>query len=202
MGASITERYGTMNGSAYASPHVGWAQEQDMYDYHVTQYSYNTRITIRTDASGGTSLTVGGIAWLAQRSKRNHILINQDPNAYLSGSTSSGTEIPKGAASVTISMSLMPNTTYYVWFVNNGAWSDRSNLSAATISVTGSYGTAGTPSASDGSFGKAIPISISGHSSSARFVVKASCAGNTETLLQNSALFHKQDPGADKESDQ
>ena len=84
-------------------------------------------------------------------------------------------------------MNLLPNTTYYLWFVNNGAWSDRSDLSSATVSVSGSYGTAGRPSASDGQFGRAIPISISGHSAGARFTVKASCAGNTETLLNNSA---------------
>ena len=187
MGATLTQRYGTLDGKAYPTALVGWAYEQDPYDYHYTYYTYNSRFTIVTDAAGGASLTVGSIGWKEQRNNRNHILINQDPNAYLSGSTASGTEIPKGASSVTLSVNLLPNTTYYLWFVNNGAWSDRSDLGSATISVTGSYGTAGRPSASDGQFGRAIPISISGHSPSAKFTVKASCAGNTETLLNNSA---------------
>ena len=187
MGATLTQRYGTLDGKAYPTALVGWAWEQDPYDYHYTYYTYNSRFTIVTDAAGGASLTVGSIGWKEQRNNRNHILINQDPNAYLSGSTASGTEIPKGASSVTLSVNLLPNTTYYLWFVNNGAWSDRSDLSSATVSVSGSYGTAGRPSASDGQFGRAIPISISGHSPSAKFVVKASCAGNTETLLNNSA---------------
>ena len=187
MGATLTQRYGTLDGKAYPTALVGWAWEQDPYDYHYTYYTYNSRFTIVTDAAGGASLTVGSIGWKEQRNNRNHILINQDPNAYLSGSTASGTEIPKGANSVTLSVNLLPNTTYYLWFVNNGAWSDRSDLSSATVSVSGSYGTAGRPSASDGQFGKAIPISISGHSPSAKFTVKASCAGNTETLLNNSA---------------
>ena len=187
MGATLTQRYGTLDGKAYPTALVGWAWEQDPYDYHYTYYTYNSRFTIVTDAAGGASLTVGSIGWKEQRNNRNHILINQDPNAYLSGSTANGTEIPKGASSVTLSVNLLPNTTYYLWFVNNGAWSDRSDLSSATVSVSGSYGTAGRPSASDGQFGKAIPISISGHSPSAKFTVKASCAGNTETLLNNSA---------------
>ena len=190
MGATLKQRYGVMNnGWTYHTALVGWAFEQDPYDYHYTYYTYNSRFTIETDASGGTALTIGNIGGWEQRNKRNHILINQDPNAYLNASTSvsSGTEIPRGASSVTLSVSLMPNTTYYVWFVNNGEYADRCDLGSATISVTGSYGTAGRPSASDGQFGKAIPISISGHSPSAKFVVKASCAGNTETLLNNSA---------------
>ena len=187
MGATLTQRYGTLDGKAYPTALVGWAWEQDPYDYHYTYYTYNSRFTIVTDAAGGASLTVGSIGWKEQRNNRNHILINQDPNAYLSGSTANGTEIPKGASSVTLSVNLLPNTTYYLWFVNNGAWSDRSDLSSATVSVSGSYGTAGRPSASDGQFGRAIPISISGHSAGARFTVKASCAGNTETLLNNSA---------------
>ncbi len=187
MGATLTQRYGTLDGRAYPTALVGWAYEQDPYDYHYTYYTYNSRFTIVTDAAGGANLTVGSIGWKEQRNNRNHILINQDPNAYLSGSTSSGTEIPKGASSVTLSVNLLPNTTYYLWFVNNGAWSDRSDLSSATVSVSGSYGTAGRPSASDGQFGKAIPIRISGQASGAKFTVKASCAGNTETLLNNSA---------------
>lgn len=189
MGATLQERYGVMNnGQAYPN-HVGWAFEKDPYDYHVTYYSYNTRFKILTDAYGGTSITIGNIGWLIQRTKRNHIIINQDPNAYLDArnAVSSGTEIPSGATSVTISYSFMPNTTYYVWFVNNGQYSDRSNLGSATVSVTGSFGTAGTPSASNGTFGSAIPISISGHSSGATFVMSVTCAGNTETLLNNSA---------------
>lgn len=187
MGATLTQRYGTLDGKAYPAALVGWAYEQDPYDYHYTYYTYNSRFTIVTDDAGGASLTVGSIGWKEQRNNRNHILINQDPNAYLSGSTASGTEIPKGASSVTLSVNLLPNTTYYLWFVNNGAWSDRSDLSSATVSVSGSYGTAGTPSASDGQFGKAIPIRISGQASGAKFTVKASCAGNTETLLTSSA---------------
>lgn len=190
MGATLQERYGVMNNSTYYQyAHVGWASEQDPYDYHVTYYSYNTRFKILTDAYGGTSITIGNIGWLIQRTKRNHIIINQDPNAYLDArnAVSSGTEIPSGATSVTISYSFMPNTTYYVWFVNNGSNSDRSNLGSATVSVTGSFGTAGTPSASNGTFGSAIPISISGHSSGATFVMSVTCAGNTETLLNGAA---------------
>jgi len=186
MGATLQKRYGVMNnGAYYQDTHVGWAYETDQYDYHVTYYSYNAYIEILTDSSGGSSITINNIGWLIQRTKRNHIIINQDPNAYLDArnAVSSGTEIPSGATSVTISYSFMPNTTYYIWFVNNGSNSDRSKLGSATVSVTGSYGTAGKPSASNGSFGKAIPITISGHSSSAKFVVKVSCAGNTETLL-------------------
>lgn len=190
MGATLQERYGVMNnGVYYQYTHVGWASETDPYDYHVTYYSYNTRFTIVTDAYGGTSITINGISPMLQYNNRNHIIINQDPNAYLDArqAVPSGAEIPRDATSVTISYSFMPNTTYYVWFVNNGQYSDRSNLGSATVSVTGSFGTAGKPSASNGNFGRAIPISISGHSSGATFVMKVACAGNTETLLNGSA---------------
>lgn len=188
MGATVTDKKCTFNGSDYGRNYiVGWASEQDPYDYHVTNYYYNTRFTILTDASGGNSITISGISWSRLYNNRNHIIINQDPDAYLSGNTSSGTEIPKNATSVTISMSFMPNTTYYVWFVNNSTYSDLTNLNSAAVTVDGSYGTAGTPSASNGNFGRAIPISISGHSSSATFVMSVTCAGNTETLLNNSS---------------
>ena len=74
MGATLTQRYGTLDGKAYPTALVGWAWEQDPYDYHYTYYTYNSRFTIVTDAAGGASLTVGSIGWKEQRNNRNHIL--------------------------------------------------------------------------------------------------------------------------------
>ena len=36
MGATLTQRYGTLDGKAYPTALVGWAWEQDPYDYHYT----------------------------------------------------------------------------------------------------------------------------------------------------------------------
>ena len=79
MGATLTQRYGTLDGKAYPTALVGWAYEQDPYDYHYTYYTYNSRFTIVTDAAGGASLTVGSIGWKEQRNNRNHILRTPTP---------------------------------------------------------------------------------------------------------------------------
>ena len=63
MGATLTQRYGVMNNKiTYHTALVGWASETDPYDYHVTEYGYNSRFTIVTDAYGGTSVAISGIA--------------------------------------------------------------------------------------------------------------------------------------------
>ena len=189
MGATLKEIVTTLADSGWtvSEKRVGMWTETDPYDQHVTAYYYNTRLTILTDGSGGTSLTLSNLSPGYSYGVRDHVLITEEASSWLRGSTSSGTEIPYRATSVTVAATLKPNTTYYVWLVNNGGDSDQFLLSAVTVSVTGSYGTAGTASAPNGHFGKAIPITISGHSPSARFTLKLSCAGNTETLLQNSA---------------
>ena len=162
---------------------VGWWQETDPYDYHVTRYFYNTRLTILTDAAGGTSLTIAGLAPGYGYGARDHVLVTEDASSWLRGSTGSGTEIPARAESVTLAVKLRPNTSYYVWLVNNGSGSDQFATANVTVSVTGSYGTAGVPSADDGSFGQALPIRVSGQSAGAKLTVKVSCAGRSETLL-------------------
>ena len=185
MGATLTQIYSTFSdsGAESAARRVGMWQETDPYDYHVTRYFYNTRLTVQTDAAGGTSLTIAGLAPGYGYGARDHVLVTEDASSWLRGSTGSGTEIPARAESVTLAVKLRPNTSYYVWLVNNGSGSDQFATANVTVSVTGSYGTAGVPSADDGSFGQALPIRVSGQSAGAKLTVKVSCAGRSETLL-------------------
>ena len=72
MGATLTQIYSTFSdsGAESAARRVGMWQETDPYDYHVTRYFYNTRLTVQTDAAGGTSLSIAGLVLLIRRRKR------------------------------------------------------------------------------------------------------------------------------------
>ena len=96
---------------------------------------------------------------------------------------SPGSMVNDGAMAV----QLLPNTTYYLWIYpaesRYGVW----KITSVTVSFSGTYGTPGTPSASNGTFGSAVSISISGGTSFATYTVTTSCAGRSETLQTKSA---------------
>lgn len=87
----------------------------------------------------------------------------------------------------TINYNFLPNTEYVVWFytwAGNLTW--RVN-GTPTFSLSGSYGIPSSVSASNGTFGKGIPITITRAVQSTTHTLKVSCAGKTETLLTNSS---------------
>lgn len=96
----------------------------------------------------------------------------------------SSNNINSGGAS---SVQLMPNTTYYLWIFPSGSTYNHWYVSGVTITLSGSYGNPGTPSASNGTFGSAVAISITGGTSIATYTVTTSCGGYSQTLQTKSA---------------
>lgn len=81
------------------------------------------------------------------------------------------------------SVQLMPSTTYYLWiFPSEGSY-NHWLITGVSVTLSGFYGNPASPSASDGSFGSAVGITLSGGSSGASFTVTTSCAGRSETLM-------------------
>lgn len=85
------------------------------------------------------------------------------------------------------SVQLLPNTTYYLWIYPATSAYNLWRITSVNVTLSGAYGTPGVPSASNGTFGSAVAISISGGTSFAKYTVTTSCAGRTETLQTKSA---------------
>lgn len=81
-----------------------------------------------------------------------------------------------------------PNTTYYLWLFPDTAFpgSTRYSLGGCTLTTSGSYGTASTISASNGTFGSAIPVTLSNSVNSVTNTLTVTCGGITKTLLTDS----------------
>lgn len=81
------------------------------------------------------------------------------------------------------SVQLLPNTTYYLWIFPSGTAYNHWLITSVAVTLSGSYGAPAVPTASDGFFGSAIGVTLSGATSLASYTVTVACAGRTETLL-------------------
>ena len=151
---------------------------------------HNGRYTITTDAHGANKISVdlGSGNKIQGWPNRLRLDVTASDSAHKLNGSDGAAFTDTGTASINVS--LLPNTTYYVWVYCNGN-SDRFydyRDGASTISITssGAYGTAGTPSASNGTFGSGIPVTVTGGTSGAKYTLTVSCAGQTTTLLNNS----------------
>ena len=181
MGISITaiDRFYTHNGSAYTGGGVGYHKDNSGIQYP-DNWGTNDRITIRTDSVGASRISIGGLKLQQQNVNALRLDVTTNSSSYLKGGSGGVALATDGSGS--IDRRLAPNTTYYVWLFCNG-WRHRYNDTNLTVTASGVYGTAATPSAPDGQFGSRITVTLTGGFSGASYVVKTSLAGKTETLL-------------------
>lgn len=86
-----------------------------------------------------------------------------------------------------VNIDLMPDRDYYLWIWPRVDAYHRMAPGTITVTVDGIYGTASTITASDGTFGSQIPVSLAVSTEGAVHDLRVSCAGRTETLLSRSA---------------
>lgn len=86
-----------------------------------------------------------------------------------------------------VNIDLMPDRDYYLWIWPRVDAYHRMAPGTITVTVDGIYGTASTITASDGTFGSQIPVSLAVSTEGAVHDLHVSCAGRTETLLSRSA---------------
>ncbi len=86
-----------------------------------------------------------------------------------------------------VNIDLMPDRDYYLWIWPRVDAYHRMAPGTITVTVDGIYGTASTITASDGTFGSQIPVSLAVSTEGAVHDLRVSCAGRTETLLTRSA---------------
>ena len=93
----------------------------------------------------------------------------------------------KSYISGSLTINLLPNTTYYLWFFP-GSWGSggRFNIGKCTLTTSGTYGQPNTISAPDGYFGQDIPITITRSSSTVTHTITSECLGINETIVSQS----------------
>lgn len=82
----------------------------------------------------------------------------------------------------TVSVTLQPNTSYYLWIYPDTTAYNRWQIGGVSVTLGGSYGNPASPAAGDGCFGESMGVTISGGSVGAAYTVSVVCAGRTETL--------------------
>ena len=155
------------------------------------------RFAFTTPATGASSFSfrsaslnpAGSTTWASGGSDNYRWAITTGPDdmkSAIGGGNATGSagwgSSPYMDSGATAPVSLMPNTTYYLWIFPATSGYNLWKITSVSVTLGGSYGNAASPAASNGNFGHAIPISITGGSSGATYTVTVSCAGNTETL--------------------
>ena len=183
MSATVTElyRYYIHNNDAYTGTGVGFNLDTRPIQYP-DNWGTNDRVTIVTDALGASRLDISGLVLVQDNPSPLRLGVNTDPTLG-SMAVSNCVELSADGTGG-LDVKLSPDTTYYVWLLCNG-WSRRYADAGLVITASGSYGAPATPEAGDGAFGRALPITLTGGSAGASYTLTASCAGRTETLLQN-----------------
>lgn len=90
-----------------------------------------------------------------------------------------------------MSIKLLPNTTYYLWIfpASNFSSYTRFSIGNCTVTTSGTYGTASTISASNGTFGSGISVTLSNSVSGTTNTLTVSCGGITKTLINNTTAM-------------
>lgn len=155
-----------------------------------------SRITVTTDTAGATSISLsiaitGRHAWTSSQTVGK---IYWTVTSSSSSNPSSGTALSLNGTAVgstatgTITMNLMPSTTYYVWIWCTATTDTYGGT--ATITASGSYGQPGniTTSASSVDFGTAVTISYpASPTTGATYTVTVQVSGQTAETLQTTA---------------
>ena len=146
------------------------------------------------DFSSSGLAPAGSTSWASDIGPTNfRWAITTSATANISRVSPDGYEIEDTAAPAIeatdgpVSVQLLPNTTYYLWLYPATSDYNLWRITSVSVSFGGTYGTPGIPAASNGTFGSAVAISISGGTSFATYTVQTSCGGRTETLQTKSA---------------
>lgn len=152
------------------------------------------RFAFTTPATGATSISfsTGSYSAVGQTGSGSlqnfRFSVTTDSTAYINRTSASGFPVAVDAGANIMasngpaSVQLLPNTTYYLWIYpaesRYGVW----KITSVSVTLSGAYGNPASPTASNGHFGAAVGITLSGGSSGASYTVTTSCAGRTETL--------------------
>ena len=135
----------------------------------------------RESTTWAQSARAGNFRWAVTSGAGDHIGRVSGSAGYAVGGNWDGE--PYMTSDGARSVQLMPSTTYYLWiFPSEGSY-NHWLITGVSVTLSGFYGNPASPSASDGSFGSAVGITLSGGSSGASFTVTTSCAGRSETLM-------------------
>lgn len=191
-------RYYTHNGDAYAGTGVGYHLDDTRWPQ--TQYpddwGTNTCVKLTTGALGANRVAISGLSWREENHLGYRIALRAAVTASAASHKTGGTDgvqLDRATGAGELSVTLNPNTTYYLWLFcesgHSGLYqSERYNDdSGLTVALSGSYGAPAVPSASDGTFGSAVGITLSGGSAGAKYTVTAACADRTETIAAESS---------------
>ena len=140
--------------------------------------------TIKTDASGCSSLSF--TCSDCERDLPNRIYWKVTASRTLDTSGMTECSFSNGVLSGSMSVKLLPNTTYYVLFyaAQNGNNCSARMRGTLTISGSGTYGSPGEISANNANFGSAVSMSYASATSGATYTVKVKVGTSAEVTLQ------------------
>ena len=161
-----------------------------------------TRYQFQTDGCGATGLSFqtttawadigGGSA--DDSVGRMRFAIGTDPTQYV-GHKATDNYAAAGAYGVgisgSLSIKLLPNTTYYLWIYPAGNFHSnaRFEIGNCTVTTSGTYGQASGISVSNGTFGSRIPITLTNSINGTTNTLTVTCGGITKTLLTDSTAM-------------
>ena len=160
------------------------------------------RYSFTTDAYGASAISfrtndascdVRGSSNSDESVGRMRFAFGTDPQGYVNYMGNAGSAITSYRYGQYVEGSLQadfrPNTSYYLWIypASNFHGMTRFHLGGCSISTSGSYGTASSISAPNGSFGSGIPVTLSNSVNGVTNTLTVSCAGISETLLSDSS---------------
>ena len=152
------------------------------------------RFAFHTPATGATTLSFASSAYAVYGGyypdQGFQFLVTEESSGYESmWGTAQGQGAQRTGNSLTgqLSRELMPNADYYLWIWPKGNRAYRVEPGSITVTLEGVYGTPSAIQASDGRFGGQIPVTLQVTTPGAVHDLSVSCAGRTETLLQQSS---------------
>jgi len=154
------------------------------------------RFKFHTPAEGATTLQFASGKYelyggdYAYQDYGFQFLVTEESSGYESQcGVGIGSQTSRNGNSMTGSQSvqLMPEREYYLWIWPRSSGYYRMEPGEITVTLQGVYGTPSTISAADGCFGGQIPVTLNVSTPGAVHDLSVSCAGRTETLLNQSS---------------
>lgn len=171
------ESYGVGGGALGANTKIN-SRYNFVYRYYQsiddTEYKIEKCIcTIKTDASGCSSLSF--TCTNAERDLPNRIYWKVSATKSLDTGSMTECTFSNNSLSGTLSVKLLPNTTYYVLFYasQSGNYCSACMYGTLTINGTGTYGAPGDITAKNSTLGVAQTVSWASTTSGAKYKVKA-----------------------------